>query len=195
LTHLETIPSNEWRQIAIGSIYGFYALNIYWASFILKGSFKIVTNTPKDSILAEDILQYTLFIIFGFTIQKYHPHLVTKPYLWFDTLGRLLLSFSSFQYHKVIKMQLQRHYPSLLFDTLAEPVFQHYKNDVICILLQSYLSLITTIFAFYSFNVWSIILFIIGNTFLHGISVMASIHYLNNLKEKNQTFLFIHQKL
>jgi len=190
LTQLDSIPSNEWRQIALGSIYGFYALNIYWVSFILKGGLKIVASTPKDSILAEYILQYTLFIIFGFTIQTYHPHLVTKPYLWFDTIGRVLLSFSSFQYHKVIKLQLQQHYPSLMVNTLAEPVFQHYKNDVVCLILQSYLSLITAIFAFYS-NTLSIILFIIGNTFLHGISGMAAINYLNYLKENNQPFFFI----
>ena len=112
------------------SIYGLYALNIYWFAIILKSLCKRVKKLSY--VNCEWALQYTYTTSLIYVIYKYdHP-----VYYW-DILGYALLSSSSYLYHGSLYRKLMVSYPNVDID-LSE-VTPVYLFDIACINVRTWL--------------------------------------------------------
>ena len=116
------------------SIYGLYALNIYWFAIILKSLCKRVKKLSY--VNCEWALQYTYTTSLIYVIYKYdHP-----VYYW-DILGYALLSSSSYLYHGSLYRKLMVSYPNVDID-LSE-VTPVYLFDIACINVRTWLTCYT----------------------------------------------------
>jgi hypothetical protein len=93
-------------------LYSLYALNIHWASILIK---ILIKPLYKSNILlsyktSENILQYTYFSSVVGSIFIYKPFY--NPIYFIDTAGLSLLSFTSNNYHELLYAKLSSIYPN-----------------------------------------------------------------------------------
>jgi len=94
--HLPSHTSFLQKHIILGSsIYGLFALNLYWFALICKKITKPWFKNKRSEILCQEIVSYTYFVNVGISLYMY------RKINW-DVIGIILLSISSYLYHQKV---------------------------------------------------------------------------------------------
>ena len=169
------------------SIYGLYALNIYWFAIILKSLFKKIRNLPLLSARnCEWALQYTYISSFIYAVYRYSSLTIWNPVYWFDIFGYQLVSISSWLFHGKLYRDLVAIYPNTKIDTLDNvPV---YLLDIACINARTWLTSYT------QYRVVSGYLTSNGATIITTLAIVNTVSfglyswYICDMKNKKQAF-------
>jgi len=128
------------------SIWGFYALNIYWLMTILRKSYKQLVVKYNSYLICEYICQYSLFLSYVVCAYVYKNNNFTEIPAIIDMCCVAFLSYTSYDFHHFLYNELRLTGES--FDSLTDGS-QLMINDAIGVNVCAFGSFVSTVWSYY----------------------------------------------
>jgi len=169
------------------SIWGFYALNLYWLMIITRKAYKSLVVKYNSHSICEYICQYSIFISYLVCSYVYTESKYTKVPALIDLGCISYLSYTSYKFHRFLYNELQTTCES--FDSLKKGS-RLMINDAIGINVCSFGSFVSTVWFYYPQSpnkVLGFVLFLLGFTVLFG---WLTIQYIRDMKSSGEQLVF-----